>query len=152
MFKYISEILGKFTQGQRILALIIVLFSIISVTLGPSIISTNDCKDIYDELEKQRTELLRLNGQIIEVQTNCTNERLAREREIANILNIIEDEMKNLERESSMMSNESKMVVLNPTDSSKSLPAPIYIPTRKLDFHKVMDNIHNLQDMVGKDN
>ena len=28
MFKYISEILGKFTQGQRILALLIVLLSI----------------------------------------------------------------------------------------------------------------------------
>lgn len=144
MFKYISEILGKFTQGQRIAALLLVLFSIISITLGPSIINNNDCKDVYSELEKQRSELLRLNSQIIEVQTNCTNERIAREREIANILNLIEKEMESLERASKMLSRKSRIEVL---DTVEEIPNTIYIP-RNLDFKGVMDNIHHLQEMV----
>lgn len=35
MIKYVSDILNNFTQGQRIWALIIVLISIVTITLGP---------------------------------------------------------------------------------------------------------------------
>jgi hypothetical protein len=46
MFKYISEIIQNFTQGQRILALMIVVFSIILIVLGPSVINIFDEKDV----------------------------------------------------------------------------------------------------------
>lgn len=152
MFKYISEILGKFTQGQRILALLIVLFSIVLITLGPSIISTNDCKEVYSELEKQRTELLRLNGQIIEVQTNCTNERIEREREIAKIISMIEEEMTSMEEEAQEMSSESQAypIIIDGTDSV-IVSQPIRINrVYNPDFTNVMKNIHDLQEMISE--
>ena len=93
MFKYISEILGKFTQGQRILALLIVLLSIILITLGPSLIKDNDCNDVYIELDKQRQELLRLNNELVEVQVEANNQRIKREKEIAEILELIKSDV-----------------------------------------------------------
>ena len=93
MFKYISEILGRFTQGQRILALLIVLFSIILIILGPSLIKDNDCNDVYVELNKQRQELLRLNNDLVDVQVNANNERIKREKEIAEILEMIKSDV-----------------------------------------------------------
>ena len=95
MFKYISEILGKFTQGQRILALLIVLLSIILITLGPSIIKDNDCNDVYVELNKQRQELLRLNNELVEVQVEANNQRIKREKEIAEIVEMIKTDANN---------------------------------------------------------
>ena len=95
MFKYISEILGKFTEGQRILALLIVLFSIILIALGPSLIKDNDCNDVYEELEKQRVQLLELNKKIIDTQVDCTNERLEREKQIAKILELVKADVDN---------------------------------------------------------
>lgn len=95
MFKYISEILGKFTQGQRILALLIVLLSIILITLGPSLIKDNDCNDVYIELNKQRQELLRLNNELVNVQVEANNQRIKREKEIAEIVSLIKSDADN---------------------------------------------------------
>ena len=95
MFKYISEILGKFTQGQRILALLIVLFSINLIVLGPSLIKDNDCNDVYVELENQRKELLRLNRELVDVQIIANNERIQREKEIAEIVEMIKTDAQN---------------------------------------------------------
>ena len=95
MFKYISEILGKFTQGQRILALLIVLLSIILITLGPSLIKDNDCNDVYIELNKQRQELLRLNNELVNVQVEANNQRIKREKEIAEIVELIKTDADN---------------------------------------------------------
>ena len=95
MFKYISEILGKFTPGQRILALLIVLFSITLIALGPSLIKDNDCADVYVELEKQRADILKLNRELVDVQINANNERIAREKEIAEIVQMIKTDADN---------------------------------------------------------
>lgn len=95
MFKYISEILGRFTEGQRIIALLIVLFSIILIALGPSLIKDNDCSDVYSELDKQRAQLLELNKKIIDIQVDCTDERLEREKQIAKILELVKADVDN---------------------------------------------------------
>ena len=95
MFKYISDILGKFTQGQRIIALLIVLFSIILIVLGPSVIEDNDCADVYTQLEKQRGDILKLNRELVDVQINANNERIAREKEIAEIVQMIKTDAAN---------------------------------------------------------
>lgn len=95
MLDSILSVLEKFTEKQRIFALLIVVFSIILLTLGPSIIKTNDCADVYEELENQRKELLRLNKELVDVQINANNERLAREREIAKIVDMIKADADN---------------------------------------------------------
>lgn len=95
MFNYVSDILGKFTQRQRILALVIVLFCVVLITLGPSLIKNNDCEDVYVELNKQRQELLRLNNELVDVQVEANNERIKREKEIAEILELIKSDVEN---------------------------------------------------------
>ena len=95
MFNHISDILSKFTQGQRILALLIVVFSIILIALGPSLIKDNDCADVYVELEKQRVDILRLNRELVDVQIIANNERIAREKEIAEIVQMIKTDAAN---------------------------------------------------------
>jgi len=83
------------------------------------------------------------------VQTTCTNERLEREREIANVLSVIEEEIKRMERESEMMT-ETRQLVIPDTNSTKSQRSPVYIPI-KPDFHNVMDKVHHLQEMINED-
>jgi|VirMetMinimDraft_7_1064189.scaffolds.fasta_scaffold197202_2 CHASE3 domain sensor protein len=95
MFKYISEILGRFTQSQRILALLIVLLSIVLISLGPSLIKENDCNEVYDELNKQREQILVLNNKLVDVQVDSNNERIKREREISKILQMIKSDVDN---------------------------------------------------------
>ena len=95
MFKYISEILGKFTEGQRIIALLIILWGIILIALGPSLIKDNDCADVYVELENQRADILKLNRELVDVQIIANNERIAREKEIAEIVQMIKTDAAN---------------------------------------------------------
>jgi len=95
MLNYVSDILGKFSQSQRILALLIVLLSITLITLGPSLIKDSDCDDVYAELSKQRQELLRLNNELVEVQVEANNQRIKREKEIAEIVEMIKTDANN---------------------------------------------------------
>ena len=115
MFKYISEILSKFTLGQRILALIILVVAIITISIGPKIIDslTYDDTELTQKIESQKIEIktldstvYNLNKQVIKNQKNCTeeiinnqkkcsDEAIKREKEIMEIINNIEDYIKN---------------------------------------------------------
>ena len=56
MFKYISDILSKFTQTQRVIALIILLSSIIIISIGPKVIEliTYNNEELEIKVESQR--------------------------------------------------------------------------------------------------
>lgn len=97
MFKYISQILNKFTQGQRILALCILLFAITFITVGPKIVSSLTYDDTElkaqlnektNEINQLRKEVSELNLQVQETQIECTDRVFQREQEI---LKMIED-------------------------------------------------------------
>lgn len=97
MFKYISQILNKFTQGQRILALCILLLSITFITVGPKIVSSLTYDDTElkaqlnektNEINQLRKEVSNLNLQVQETQIECTDRVFQREQEI---LKMIED-------------------------------------------------------------
>lgn len=97
MFKYISQILNKFTQGQRILALCILLLSITFITVGPKIVSSLTYDDTElktqltekaNEINQLRKEVSDLNIRVQETQTECTDRVFQREQEI---LKMIED-------------------------------------------------------------
>jgi hypothetical protein len=101
MFKYISDIIGKFSTGQRLIALILLLLSITAISVGPKIASilTQDNEELIGKVERQRTEIEELNktmsdlrGQIIDGQKSCTDRFVARESEILNMLSNIERE------------------------------------------------------------
>lgn len=97
MFKYISQILNKFTQGQRILALCILLLSITFISVGPKIVSSLTYDDTElkaqlnektNEINQLRKEVSNLNLQVQETQIECTDRVFQREQEI---LKMIED-------------------------------------------------------------
>ena len=91
MFKYLAGVLRQFTQSQRILALILLLFTIVSVYIGPKIVEavTFDGTEMYAKIETQAVEINNLNKnvdalniQIRQNQIDCTNQIIAREKEI----------------------------------------------------------------------
>ncbi len=103
MFKYISDILSKFTQTQRVIALIILLSSIIIISIGPKVIEliTYNNEELEIKVESQRkliSELSQnvndLNETVIKNQKECTNKILQRENEILLIINEIENYVK----------------------------------------------------------
>ena len=55
MFKYLSEILSKFTPQQRILALVLLLFTIVTLTLGNKVIDTFSQSD--ESLQRKVSQL-----------------------------------------------------------------------------------------------
>jgi len=103
MFKYISDILSKFTQTQRIIALVILLSSIIIISIGPKVVElvTYNNEELTIKVESQRkliNELSQnvndLNETVIKNQKECTNKILQRENEILAIINEIENYVK----------------------------------------------------------
>jgi len=91
MFKYIKEILITFTPGQRLIALLLLLFSVCLVVIGPKVINllTHDDTLIENRLNRQKqlidqqgVEIKRLNDSIISSQINCTNRLISREQEL----------------------------------------------------------------------
>jgi len=103
MFKYISDILSKFTQTQRIIALVILLSSIIIISIGPKVVElvTYNNEELTIKVESQRkliSELSQnvndLNETVIKNQKECTNKILQRENEILVIINEIENYVK----------------------------------------------------------
>jgi cell division septum initiation protein DivIVA len=105
MLKYVSDILSKFTSSQRILALLLLLFTIILVSIGPNIVSslTYDNDELTNKVKLQKTEIQdltvrvnELNKLVLNNQTECTNHLLAKEQEVIDILTQIEKDASKL--------------------------------------------------------
>lgn len=99
MFKYISEILAQFSTPQKVIALSLILLSIIIITIGPSIIESND--ELKSEIESKRTKIKALESElnekdskIREEQKSCTNEILEREKEFIKMLDYLQNKAK----------------------------------------------------------
>lgn len=96
MFNYISQILKNFTSSQRILALLILVISIVIITLGPSFINsnTNTCDELTIRLKSQENQIIELNQRVNELNTQlllgqkeCTDNLIAKQKEIMDIVN-----------------------------------------------------------------
>lgn len=119
MFKYISEILSKFTQRQRIVALSILLFSIIIISVGPKItesLTYND-EELKLRIQSQSNQILELNKRIDELNTQvinnqraCTDEIVRRESEILNMISDIENYTNKMKNETRIVNSESRRV------------------------------------------
>jgi len=95
MFKNVSDILGKITPKQRIIALLMVLLAIISVIKGPQLIKSLRRVPVeYLELVDNQNEkilllsadVMKLNEDAVTQSQECTSKRIKREREISNIV------------------------------------------------------------------
>ena len=93
MFESLANILKTLTPAQRLLALAILLLSIVAITLGPGYINRNNCDDLYPIIKQQKTEIALLSKEILDVQKECTQNSLQREREIREIVLQLEAEI-----------------------------------------------------------
>ena len=103
MFKYISVILSKFTQGQRIIALVLLLLSITFISIGPKIVESLTYSDVElkSKVESQTTQILELNDRVTELNTQiisnqrqCTDAIVEREKEIMGEIIALEGRVK----------------------------------------------------------
>lgn len=127
MFNNISEILKSFTPAQRITALLILVFTIVLVTLGPSIIdsNTNTCDELKvrltsqsEQLKAQQAQIIALSGQVKELngallqgQTECTANLIQKQQEIMRLVN---DMIEETQRKADLagMQRRTQMVVM----------------------------------------
>lgn len=98
MFRYISEILSQFSTTQKIIALSLLLFSIIAITISPSLIGAiNLDKDKLNlEIDKKDKKITNLEKQIDSKdsiirygQQSCTNQIIQREKEFVTMLDAL---------------------------------------------------------------
>ena len=127
MFNSIADILGKFTPQQRIIALLLVLFTITIVSVGPQLIKSlkpvvpEEYAELVEEQNKKiqylSSEIVDLNNKIVEGNQDCTNRIISREKEIA----IFIDDLIRM-GQNSMRENQ----IIHAIDTTSTLPsAPI---------------------------
>jgi TolA-binding protein len=116
MFKYISEIIGKFSMTQRITALVVLLIAITTITLGPSILDavSQDNEELNLKVERQRRQLILLSNEVDSLtfvirknQRDCTNQIIEREEEIYSQLDRLERELRSRNRNLSMIQSDT---------------------------------------------
>jgi len=103
MFKYIAEIIGKLTPGQRLFGLISILFAVVILTITPTIVKaiSNDPevykKEIKDK-DRRISELDKtidsLDSRIRSDQRKCTDNLAAQDIEFNNMLDDIMNDVK----------------------------------------------------------
>ena len=112
MMQYFTEILKTFSTAQRIWALIILCISVFFITFGSDIIGTLKPDPTQQNLvvQRQKKEIISLNTQldsltlkvgyltqeVINGQSECSNKRIQREKEIITQI----DELQNMLRSS----------------------------------------------------
>lgn len=155
MFKYIKEILSQISPTQRLFALIILLFSISLILVGPKIVEslTHSDEELVAITNRQREqiielnlELSKLNLEMIKNKTECTNLIIEREKEI---LKMIEDLQRGL-----MFSRRS--MVSEPTGGSGDDQDSSFRPKKikQIDDDRmpiIMDGLDRIKTKLKKD-
>jgi len=92
MFKNVSGILGQITPKQRIIALLMLLFTTVLVLTGPQLINSLrtvpteylELIDVQNEkIQSLSSQVITLNEDVVAQSRQCTNRILERENEIA---------------------------------------------------------------------
>ena len=162
MFKYLSEILSKFTPQQRIIALGLLLLTIIVLGLGNSIITTysNSDKVLNDRISRLETSqriLLKENDSLYsslsESQIQCSNDIMGVRRKILEDLGVLENQMVNQQRRVSYkVQSQPTQYIDNYGDtmvvSQMKSPQPIQIEDNSEDMIKA---IRSLKEKIKKD-
>lgn len=149
MFKYLAQILAQFSMTQRIMALLIILFSVIILTLTPKFLDafTQDNGELWETVNQQssqitqmRGEITRLNGEIINNERECTNEIIRREKEILDMIGNLENKMERTRPRANMVYDGMDTIMMTP------LPTDNSMMTREL--KNIKKNIKNHIDEI----
>lgn len=156
MFKYISEIISQFSTPQRVIALSLVLFSIVVITIAPSLISaiTLDRKDL-DKLIADKKQIIKVlqeelrvkNLMIIDNGRSCTNEILKREQEFIGMLGQIKGDLKKRDVKEEPIIYQSLRRSTNDSTMQMVLPSPRIIQVNK---HQDLKGIINKIEIMEK--
>jgi len=175
MFKYISEIISKISMKQRLSALAIVLFAIVTISVAPKIVSsfTQDNEELELKVERQRLQIEQLsnqvdtlNSKILSEQSSCTNRFVAREKEVLDLLLSLETEARNsngkiLSTTTTMERKERPRYVEESNDPNEprvarmEMPSPptektVIVKTDNSKLLKMISNVKsNVQSHVG---
>lgn len=149
MFKYLAQILAQFSMTQRIMALLIILFSVIILTLTPKFLDafTQDNDELWETVNQQSTQIIqmrgeitRLNGEIINNERECTNEIIRREKEILDMIGNLENKMERTRPRTNMIYDGVDTIMMTP------LPTDNSMMTREL--KNIKKNIKNHIDEI----
>lgn len=163
MFKYLSEILSKFTPPQRILALGLLLLTIILLGLGNSIITTysNSDKVLNGRLSRLETShriLLKENDSLYSSlsasQIQCSNDIMGIRRKILEDLGVLENQMVNQQRRVNYKAqSQPTQYIYDDNDTVEVLmmgsPQPIQI---KDNSEEMIKAIRSLKEKIKKGN
>ena len=155
MFQYVSEIVSKFTQKQRILALCLVLLSITLVFLGPDLINKfgGDVNQLNTKLREKDREIDSLNAKILLInhsmvdnEQNCTNRLIQREREIMAQLDTFE---KTLKKEKTVLMAPQLSYITNSGESNNiSSPPPASQSVELVDHSFVTNGLKDIKQKI----
>ena len=173
MIKYVKDILNTITPGQRLFALVFLLIAITLMTVGPKLFDsfTMDHDELTLKVNRQKTEILDLNTrvgeltqQVLENQKSCTNELIAKEKEILGIITSIETEMEkghnSVTKIEKRVERREKMMQRAPSYGNDTIqmaysiipdePEETIIET-KIDNSKVLSSLRNLKKKISSD-
>lgn len=155
MFRYISEILSQFSTPQKVIALSLILLSIVIITIGPSMIESNDemkeeILDKSDKIKALERELKEKDIIIRKEQKSCTNEILEREKEFISMLDYLQDKAKKENNRIISRTNMESFPVRPINDSLLYSPRPSHQSTIivKNDMDNIINEIDNLKKKV----
>lgn len=151
MIKYFSDILSKFTPGQRVFVISLLLLALVTVTLGPFLIKSfrPDNKELrlrLDQIQNDNVSLgqknYTLNQELINNQQECTNRIVTREKEILSQLDDLEKKFNNQTTPTSIDSfTRDTSVSIVPLMVSPTQTNGSKAKTLLTDIKKVKDNI-----------
>ena len=159
MFRYISEILSQFSTAQKVIALSLLLFSIVSISIGPSLIGAInlDKTELNAEIDKKDKKINQLekyldskDSLIRYGQQSCTNQIIQREKEFVTMLDAL--------KQKAMLENGSTRIVnqtlVRESSQSDSMLTTSYSPQRntiiiKNDMKGIMKEIDLIKDKVN---
>jgi hypothetical protein len=159
MFRYISEILSQFSTAQKVIALSLLLFSIVTISIGPSLIGAInlDKTELNAEIDKKDKKINQLekyldskDSLIRYGQQSCTNQIIQREKEFVTMLDAL--------KQKAMLENGSTRIVnqtlVRESSQSDSMLTTSYSPQRntiiiKNDMKGIMREIDLIKDKVN---
>lgn len=163
MFKYIKEILSQISPSQRLFALVILLFSISLILIGPRIVEslTHTDEELMaittrqrDQIIQLNTELSQLNLEMIKNKTECTNLVIGREKEILKMIEDLQRGVNNrdffgrVEREPASGSGSNYHVVNGDTIRIAMSPPPRQVEDDRIPM--MMDGLDKIKNKLKK--
>jgi septal ring factor EnvC (AmiA/AmiB activator) len=157
MFKYISEILSQFSTPQKIVALSLLLFSIVTISIAPSLINAInlDKNELNGEIEKKDNKISNLEKQINESETkirkeqqSCTNEILTREKEFISMLDYLKQKAKEESCQVRVVNESYAKTISNDTIVLTGVSPVVEKVIVKNDMKNIMKEIDLIKDKV----